>query len=142
MEGYPQPLKNAKAKAVFDAIHAAFNIHSQCPADCRWMTDPDMVSMLAACASVLLEHLRGGGPEREIPWENHGAVLRRTVRGFMTTLVVAIRRGGTHQPQGQTYFRSFAVPAWFVAWAEDEQNVDLEGAEFYPTGDEFIRSAA
>lgn len=142
MERYPRQSRNAKANAIFEAIQVGFDTHSHRPADCRWMTDPDLVSMLAACASVLLEYLRRGGPQPEIPWENHDAVLARTLRGFMTTLVIAIRRGGTHQHQGQTYFRGFLIPNWFVEWAKDERNVDFEGEEFYPTREDFVRAAA
>jgi hypothetical protein len=126
------PRKNLRARVVFDAIQQAFDIFSAGPRpECRWMTDPDMVSMLAACAYILIEYLRHEGPEEEIDWDSHDFILARTLRGLMTTLVIAIRRGATREHEGTTFLRSFAIPDWFVEWAKE--NVDYEPPEFYPT---------
>jgi len=137
IEGYPHGRKNVEAEAVFDAIQRAFDVHAAPGPDRRWMTDPDMVAMLAACAYTAIGYLNQGShrPEIDLLGMQHDFILARTLRGFMATLAIAIRRGATRQMNGRTYFRSFQIPDWFV---DEAKNRDDETPDFYPTPEAFI----
>ena len=138
----PANIKNRAARAVFDAIQEGFDAFCTDSRDLRWMTDPDMVGMLSVCASLLLEYLQngGGGKEIDLLGIRHDFILTRTIRGFMNTLVVAIRKNGTVEREGEIYFRSFLIPRWFVKWAKDDRNVTYEDERFYPTPEEYDRA--
>lgn len=122
---------NLKAAALFDAIQDAFSVDSVAShRGLKWMTDPDMVGMLAACAWVGLTC----SENEEIDWDAHDFVLTRTFRGFIRTLVVAIRRDGIRTINGTVYLRGFSIPEWFIQWTKNLP----EEIEFYPSPEEFV----
>jgi hypothetical protein len=105
-----------KAVALFEAIQASFEgcfVRTDPGIDIRWMTDRNMVGLLAACAVTALEH----DQHEEIDWHRFDNILERTFDSFVYTLVIAIRRGGTKILEGRTFFRNFVIPDWFISIA-------------------------
>lgn len=124
----PLPRPNLEVRALFDAIQAAFtSTTNKRFTDYRWVTDPEMVAMLAACAWVALEYNR----EQEIPLDSsdHDYIGLRLLRYFMYTLAAGVRAGATWRDgEGKTHFGCFRLPDWFVDWARELH----DRSEFHP----------
>ena len=106
---------NREAKALFSAIQEAFigvvNDRGLV------VVHKDLVSHLAACASVALNYNK----DQSIPWDesDHDYIIRHVLRGFVATLVNAINASQVRQRRdGEMYFGCFPIPDWFIAWAQ------------------------
>ena len=105
---------NEEAGAIFSAIQYSFDgtgngelvgVH------------PYLLHNLAACAVLALEYVC----DEKIPWDRlgHDAVIVRTFRGFVFTLVEAIKEGRVEDWEGGgAHHYAFPIPDWFVEWAK------------------------
>ena len=104
---------NDRAYALFRAIQAAFDGSS--------ITSFVEVSQyllhnLAVCAWVAMRYDSG----KDIPWEQHDWVDQRALRGFLFTVVKAIKEGKTTKnDEGFVLLNRFPVPEWLVEQASN-----------------------
>lgn len=106
---------NREAEALFDAIQRSFDGSNMGKGV---EVDPYLVHNLVACARIALCY----DADERIPWESsdHDYILKRTLRGFMTSIAVAIKHGLVHEDSsGKRYLHAFHIPEWLYRWAQE-----------------------
>lgn len=107
------PLENWQARALFCGIQMAFDGSNSGNAV---VVDPYLVHNMASCAIVELLYQN----DREIPWDRHDDVLKRTYNGFVRSVILAVQQEKIAHIDGHVYMGGLRIPDWFVAWARGE----------------------
>jgi hypothetical protein len=107
--------KNPEAYAIFHAVQSFFDGSNMGKVV---VVDPYLVHNLAACTGIAMEYNR----DDHIPWDagDHDHILLRTLRGFMRTVIIAIKEGRMRYPKevgGPHYVEGFRVPIWLIQLA-------------------------
>jgi len=106
---------NREAEALFDAIQRSYDGSNMGKGVA---VDPYLIHNLVACARIALSY----DSDERIPWgsSDRDHILRRTLRGFMKSIAVAVKLGVVKEDsQGRFYLHAFLIPEWLYRWAQD-----------------------